>query len=423
MDLCDPNFSVSKIETLLDFVLGILFTVLCFVIAFFWIKRIHCFPIRERSPYVSMMCLFFIWINTIIVPVNLLVYYMVTKIYENSFYVQFMTFMMFFTLFGIYTNYILRAVRLFYVVATRYNCFFFDYLMKNEVYFFTINVFVAAAYGFVGIYLYDAKNMPFETVTCLNDLQVYKEGKDFTSWETFLFVNQFTNQSLLLILVFYLQRIKSSYNIVKEFIMMVLVMVISNFVYYLLYHLLEDNYIEQILLILRVIIFVRNGCFIYFSFIHTLIISHHGRAPTPTYMLFQELRYFLYDHTCVKVFHSYIKNNYPDHVNGFLFYLDFVSQRVSGKNLFREYFLNNDQIGGIHESLYNRLREEFDQNVELPFENMMEVRDLVYENLEGLFINYKKTKSFRKLIKVFEYHDLITERLYAYNMESFNMQI
>ncbi len=422
MDLCDPkDFSVSEIETLIYFGLGILFTVLCFVTNFFWIKRIHCFPIRERSPYVSMMCIFFIWINTIIVPINLLVYYWVTKIYRNSFYVKFMTFMMFFTLFGIYTNYILRAMRLVYVVTTHFNCFFFDYLIKNEAYFFVINVMVAAIYGFIGIFLYDAKNTSFETMICLNDFQLCKDAKKITSWEIFQFVNQFIIQSILLILVFSLKRIKSCYNIVKEFVMMFLVIFISNLVYYLLSYLPKD--IDEVLLILRLIIFVRNVLFIYFSFIHTLIISHHGRAPTPTYMLFQELRYFLYDHTCVKVFHKYIKKNYPNHVNGFLFYLDFVSQRVSGKNLFREYFSNNDQIGGIHENLYNRLKEEFDQNIELPFENLMEVRDLVYENLEGLFKNYKRTKSFRKLINVFEYHDLITERLYAYNMESFNMQI
>ena len=106
-----------------------------------------------------------------------------------------------------------------------------------------------------------------------------------------------------------------------------------------------------------------------------------------------------------------------------MFYLDFVSQRINGKELFKEYFLGRNTIHGINANILERFKEEYENNEDFAFENMMELRNLVYEILEIIFINYKNTKSCKKLIDKFESYDLITERLYAYNMESFNMQV
>ena len=424
---CDPTtFTLTKSETLTYFSLGIILTFICGITGYFWLKRIHCFPIRERSPYMSLMCLVYIWMNTMIIPINLMVYWFKSfNINEDSYYIKIMTFISFFTLFGIYSNYILRTIRLTYVIGTHYKCSCFDFIMKKEKYFFVLNIIIGCIYGVVGICIYDEKYLPFETVLCLQDFQLYEQIETMTTWEIFLCVNQFFNETFLILLVFVLKRIKSGYNIVKELVLMVIIMVVSNFLYYLPYHLLEQ-YIDSNLIILKVVVFVRNILLIYFSFIYTLIISHHGRAPTPTYIIFQELRYFLYDHTCVKVFHEYIKRHYPEHQNSFLFYLDFVSQRVNGRELFKEYFLNieDDFIKGINNAnLIIRLKEEYEQNEEFSFDHMIEVRDIIYENLEALFQNYKQTRSCKKLIDMFEYHDLITERLYAYNMESFSMQV
>jgi len=418
---CSPQiFNLTGVETLIYVILGGIITFGCILIIYIWMKRIHCFPIRERSPYMSLICLVFIWINTMLIPINLIAFYLSESgFHEDSFYIQLMTFFSFSSIFGVFTNYVLRTLRMTYVVATNYTLNCLDSIMKQEIYLIMINLCIAVTFGLVGVYGYDARDVPFETVICLSDFELYEEEHDITKWEIVLYIIQFIYEVLLIILVFGLKKIKPGYNIVKELVVMVFVMVMSNFVYYLLYHLLE-NYITINLIFIRLNILIRNLFFIYFSFIHTIIISHHGRAPTPTYIIFQELRYFLYDHTCVNVFHKFLKENYPNQINGFLFYLDFVSQRINPNDLFNEYYL---QIQGVNENLFNRIKEEFEQNEEFSYENMIELRDCVYESLEVSFGNYKKTRSCRKLIDEFEYHDLITERLFAYNMESFNMQI
>lgn len=423
---CNPNIGdrFTEAETIVYLVVGGLVTIACATISYIWLKRIHCFPIRERSPYMSFICLIFIWINTMLIPINLLVFYKIRSgIYEDDFYIRIMTFFSFSSVFGIFTNYIFRALRMTYVVATNYTIAWLDSMMKREVYLISLNLIISLLFGFIGAFVYDAKDVPFETVICLNDFEAYENQREITPWEIFIYVVQSIYEILLIFLVFGLKKIKPGYNIVKELVMMVFVMVVSNFVYYLLYHLLE-KFIPINLILIRLNIVLRNLFFLYFSFIYTIIISHHGRAPTPTYIIFQELRYFLYDHTCVTVFHEFLKRVYPNQVNGFLFYLDFVSQRVSAKDLFIEYFQGKCKVDGVNAMILNRIKEDFDRNEEdFSHEQIIELRDVVYEGLELRFVNYKKTKSCKKLIDEFEYHDLITERLFAYNMESFNMQI
>lgn len=417
--ICDT--SVSDVESIIYFIIGVLLSFITIVLMILWMKRIHCFPIRERSPYMSLLCLVFLWINTIIIPSNLIFYFLKgSSVDPSPLYVKIMTFLSFFSLFGIYANYILRSFRLAYVAATQSSYFCFDFFMKSEHYLIVINLLIGVVYGLLGIIIYDAEGLSYETVICLKDFKNY-EKREIVIWELFINITLFINDAILIFLVFSLKRIKSCYNIVKEFVIMVSVMFFSDGLYYLLFHfLLGDNY--NSLIFLKLIILLRNFILIYISFVHTLIICHHGRSPTPTYIIFQDLRYFLYDHTCVTVFHQYIKKMHSEDLNCFLFYLDFVSQRISGKELFKEYFLisEKNKVHGVNNNILKRLEEEYEINEEFSFENMTELMDVVYKILEMLFLNYKNTKSCRKLIDKFEYYDMITERLYAYNMESFD---
>lgn len=412
---------ITDVETMLYFVFGIIITFLCIVIFVCWIKRIHCFPIRERSPYMCLICLILFWLNLCLIPMNLMEYYFTeAEDMGNEHYINTLKFFSFFTLFGIYSNYLIRSFRLAYVIGTQSNNFIFNFFMKNETSLIIVNILVSFIYGLFGVYLFEPNQMLFEAIVCVKKQEKYDING---SWEVFVVLSDFLFGSCLLIVVFFLKRIKSCYHIVEEMVVTAIIIVICNFIYYLLCLVLDYQYSEDKHTLINTTLFIRNVLLIYYSFIKTLIISHRGRAPTPSYILFQELRYFLYDHRCVIIFHEYLKAIYPETINSFLFYLDFVSQRINGKELFNEYFLvENNKIEEINENIVKRVREEYEHREDFSFENMMEIRDMVYENLGNIFINYKNTKSCRKLVDEYDYHDLITERLYAYNMESFNMQ-